>query len=373
MSNSRVGGSRPSSPNPDCSSEHVKDSDLDIVSHISLCYSADPSKIDRIIMGNMVTEAHAQRKWFTKIATYVGYGSYETGVDNANILVQDRKSGEILEEKMPVYIRMGIRLLYRTGKSATTSSVKKILRNMSIKQGEKYTDILSKREIAPFIRFHNLNTEEILDPLDSFQNFNEFFYQDPRVAVSPADSRVMVFPTIDIAKELWIKGENFSVQNLVKSAVKDPQVIDSLNQGSLAIFRLAPQDYHRFHIPVDGIIGEPHKIEGEYYTVNPMAIRSNLDVYGNNTRVVSVINSPEYGNVVVCCIGAMMVGSIVLTSTPHQPVQRLQEHGYFAFGGSTIVVLFEKGKIVFDKDLVENSQNKIETLLAVGNQIGVKP
>ena len=51
--------------------------------------------------------------------------------------------------------------------------------------------------------------------------------------------------------------------------------------GALGIFRLAPQDYHRFHVPVDGVVGEPKLIEGQYYTVNPMAIRSTYNDLGD--------------------------------------------------------------------------------------------
>jgi phosphatidylserine decarboxylase len=73
--------------------------------------------------------------------------------------------------------------------------------------------------------------------------------------------------------------------------------------GSLAIFRLAPQDYHRFHIPANGVFGEPKKIEGAYYTVNPIAIRSTLDVYGENVRVISVLDTDKFGKIAYICVG----------------------------------------------------------------------
>ena len=53
-----------------------------------------------------------------------------------------------------------------------------------------------------------------------------------------------------------------------------PDEVAKFEGGALGIFRLAPQDYHRFHVPVDGVLGEPRSIDGQYYTVNPMAIRS---------------------------------------------------------------------------------------------------
>lgn len=129
----------------------------------------------------------------------------------------------------------------------------------------------------------------------------------------------------------------------------------------------------RYHIPVKGVLSEPKLISGEYYTVNPMAIRSQLDVYGENKRVVSTIQSREFGTVSYVAIGAMMVGSIVLTTEAGQAVERMDEHGYFAFGGSTIVLLFEPGAIVFDEDLVRSSKEQIEMLVKVGMRIGVSP
>lgn len=82
----------------------------------------------------------------------------------------------------------------------------------------------------------------------------------------------MVFNTIDEAATIWIKGREFTIKRLLGDAY--PEDAKRFAGGALGIFRLAPQDYHRFHIPVDGLMGEPKLIKGEYYTVNPMAIRS---------------------------------------------------------------------------------------------------
>jgi len=90
--------------------------------------------------------------------------------------------------------------------------------------------------------------------------------------VSPADCRCVTFNRIDDATQIWIKGREFTIARLLGDAY--PAEAKRFEKGALGIFRLAPQDYHRFHIPVDGVMGEPKLIKGEYYTVNPMAIRS---------------------------------------------------------------------------------------------------
>lgn len=201
----------------------------------------------------------------------------------------------------------------------------------------------------------------------------------------------MAFETVNEATRIWIKGREFSVSRLLGEAYADQ--VDKYNGGALCIFRLAPQDYHRFHSPVDGRIGKMTYISGEYYTVNvstiqfyhlhgelsemsvyvhlqPQAVRTALDVYGENVRKVVPIDSPQFGRVFAVCIGAMMVGSIKTTVNEGDDVKRGEEFGYFAFGGSTIVVVFERGVVEWDEDLLINGKASLETLVRVGMGIG---
>ncbi|KAG0062623.1 hypothetical protein BGZ89_010521 [Linnemannia elongata] len=336
--------------------------ETDIITHIAVCSGNDGFNLDKLILGDFVTEANAQRKWITKVVKSLGYGRYVVGKSNANIIVQDRATGAMLEEKMPTFIRLGIRLLYRS--PAQKIHVGKILANMSFKQGKKFDDPRSKRDIEPFIQFHRLESQmqEVLEPIQNFKNFNEFFYRklkpdarvlaspgDDRVAVSVADCRMTCWQTITDATKFWIKGRQFSVGRLVG----DNELAKKYEGGSLAIFRLAPQDYHRYHIPVKGVLSEPNFISGEYYTVNPMAIRSQLDVYGENKRVVSTIQSREFGTVSYVAIGAMMVGSIVLTTKAGQAVERMD------------ILRLEDPRL--------SSKEQIEMLVKVGMRIGVSP
>ena len=176
-----------------------------------------------------------------------------------------------------------------------------------------------------------------------FKTFNAFFYRQlkadarpcsapnrPEIITSPADCRSVVFNGIEEAQRVWVKGREFSVERLLGNAY--PQDAKRYAGGAMGIFRLAPQDYHRFHIPVDGVMSEPKLIEGEYYTVNPMAIRSALDVYGENIRVIVPIDSKKHGRVMVICVGAMMVGSTIITRKTGEQVKRAEELGYFKFG-----------------------------------------
>jgi phosphatidylserine decarboxylase len=378
-------------------------SDTDIITHIATCASQDWRQVNNIVMAGFVTSSQAQRKWYSKVITKISYGGYKLGANSANILVQDRITGQINEERMSIYVRLGIRLLYKGLKSrdmekkrsmstyictyypsctcckavsiANINTVRKLLKGLSVKQGVKYDDPVSKNEIQKFINFHQLDMSEVLYPVDSFKNFNEFFYRElkpdarpcsapenNKIIVSPADCRSVVFNTMDQATKIWVKGRDYSMERLLGNAYPDDA--KRYVNGALGIFRLAPQDYHRFHIPVDGVMGTPKTIEGEYYTVNPMAIRSALDVYGENVRVVIPIDSVSHGRVMVICVGAMMVGSTVITRKAGENVHRAEELGYFKFGGSTILLLFEPGAMRFDDDLVDNSNGALETLVS---------
>lgn len=91
--------------------------DADIITHIATCASQDWRQVNNLMMGGFVTSSQAQRKWYSKVITKISYGGYKLGANSANILVQDRLTGQINEEKMSVYVRLGIRLLYKGLKS----------------------------------------------------------------------------------------------------------------------------------------------------------------------------------------------------------------------------------------------------------------
>ena len=141
----------------------------DIVTHLAVCASGDWSRVDRMLVGNFVTASQAQRKWYTRMFSKGLSGDYKLGANSANIIVQNRMTGQLEEEKTQVYVRLGIRLLYKGARGRMEGMrARKLLKSMSIKQGIKYDSPESVVDIKPFIQFHNLNTDEIADPLDSF-------------------------------------------------------------------------------------------------------------------------------------------------------------------------------------------------------------
>jgi len=312
-----------------------------------------------------------------------GHAFFGNRKQDFSLAIMDRKTGLIVQEFIPQLIKTSIQLMYRHGagqKLTELHKIRKLLKAMSVKEGKHMDTPESKKQIPEFIKQHKLNVAEMEKQVSEFHTFNEFFYRklkpsarpinshdDPTICVSPADCRMMVFPTISQATSIWIKGDHFTIEHFLQ----DKELASHYDDGSLVIARLAPQDYHRFHIPVTGEIIKSTPIDGTLFTVNPFAIREkHINVYTENKRIVNVIQTEPFGQVVSVSVGATMVGSINLTANVGAKVVKGDEHGYFAFGGSTVVLLFEKGKIEFDSDLLKNSSMPMETLIRIGDRIG---
>jgi phosphatidylserine decarboxylase len=236
---------------------------------------------------------------------------------------------------------------------------------------------LSKGRIKKFVRKNGVDMS-IFHETDSksYKHFNEFFYRKIQEnqrpigedVVSPADGKILAFQKIRDVDSFFIKGSEFSV----KSFLGNEELANRFVGGSMAIIRLAPADYHRYHFPVSGHISESKRIKGRFYSVSPLALRKSLEIFCQNQREYSLLESKDFGSVLISEVGATMVGSIIQTYKPGSTVEKGMEKGYFAFGGSTVVLFFEKGKIQFDEDIVENTGKGYETSIQMGQTIAHK-
>eukprot|EP01060_Flectonema_neradi_P038573 TRINITY_DN8146_c1_g1_i3.p1 TRINITY_DN8146_c1_g1~~TRINITY_DN8146_c1_g1_i3.p1 ORF type:complete len:633 (+),score=118.39 TRINITY_DN8146_c1_g1_i3:38-1936(+) len=290
-----------------------------------------------------------------------------------DVFFQDRRSGRIEKEAIPAYIRIGMRLMYGTHPESAAG----LLRKFTKSQGAKYDDPKSVKDIPDFVKFHDINLDECEKKLEEYSTFNQFFYRklkagtrplaeppaDTKILHCPADARTLVFNNVSSLTELWVKGRKFTIANLLASE----ELASSIQDPHVTISRLAPQDYHRFHCVCPGTVKSMTVIEGEFYTVNPVAVRSTVDVFTENSRVVVEVDTGDYcGIMIYVAIGATMVGSINFTKKVGDVVAAGDDFGYFAFGGSTVVTLFKKGTITFADDLLQNSEKPTETLTRVG-------
>ncbi len=286
----------------------------------------------------------------------------------------DRNTGEIKQEIVPG--EGWLKWLYYNpfGKLALEGIVKR--KFLTQWYGRKMDTPASKAKIPDFIKSLQIDMSEALLPVHEFSTFNDFFIRqlkpearpidrDPDVLVSPADGKVMAFSEIHKLDTFFAKGQEFSLEGFLQ----DQSLSSRYAGGTLLIIRLAPVDYHRFHFPADGRISKSKRIDGAYYSVSPYAVKNRMKIYWENTREYSLLSTVNAGDILMCEVGATMVGSIVQNYSPDNEVKKGQEKGWFAFGGSTIIVLLEKGKVKVDGDILENTKKGYETGIKMGERL----
>ncbi len=243
--------------------------------------------------------------------------------------------------------------------------------------GHKMRQPASSLRVLPFISKYEIDVDEFAKSPFDYKTFNEFFYRalkpesrpiapGENIAVFPADGRHLGFQDIQAAAGFYVKGAKFSFAELLG----DEQLAGKFAHGAMLISRLCPVDYHRFHFPVSGIPGEPRLINGWLYSVSPVALRRRLRYLIENKRVVTLVESTQFGTVAIVEVGATNVGSIQQSFVTGRPVKKGDEKGLFAFGGSCVITIFQRGKIQFDADLLASSEKHLELYAKMGDRLG---
>ncbi|MGZ3634181.1 MAG: phosphatidylserine decarboxylase [Parachlamydiaceae bacterium] len=235
----------------------------------------------------------------------------------------------------------------------------------------------TKRSIAPFIQKFNIDSTEFALAPEAFTSFNDFFIRHLKkevrpiapgsnVAVMPADARYLFYPHIGKADGFIVKGEKFQLADLLG----DPKLAQNYEQGAMLIARLCPSDYHRFHFPVDCVPSPTRSINGWLYSVNPVALKKNIEIFSQNKRAITQLATREFGTVLFIEIGATNVGSIVQTYRPYHFYPKGEEKGYFSFGASSLIILFPQDTIEFDSDLIRATEQNFEIKCLLGQSLG---
>ncbi|MDY4950450.1 MAG: phosphatidylserine decarboxylase [Clostridium cadaveris] len=238
---------------------------------------------------------------------------------------------------------------------------------------------LSKRKISSFINDLDIDMSLCEKDIEDFSSFNDFFIRklkpkarpitnDKNILISPGDGRLTAFSNIDLDRLVQIKGLTYSLKELINN----DSVAEDYNGGVCLILRLCPTDYHRFHFVDDGICSETKKIDGSYYSVNPIALEKIPNLFCQNKREWSILKSKNFDDILCMEVGATCVGTIIQTYEPNTEVSKGDEKGYFKFGGSTTVLFLKKDTVEIDKDLLEHSSLGIETQVLMGEGIGRK-
>jgi len=299
------------------------------------------------------------------------------------LLLRDRQTRAVIEETVPRYLKAVYKAMYETrvGRKITqVECTNQILKRSTVVTGRRMELPSSKRSIAPFIRAYKVNTSEAELDVSQYRTFNDFFARrlkvgsrpiasvsDPTVLTCPADCRLLVFPSLSSSHHFWLKGEELTIGDLFGDNFQ--HLVNHFHDPTLVICRLAPSDYHRWHTPMRCRMDQRASLEGTYYSVSPSAVRR-VNVFGKNKRELCLLHSCEFGPCVLVAVGASMVSSIKITAPSDRILEKGEEHGHFRFGGSTVLLLFQRGRVQFDNDLIANSLEPIETVCRMGERIG---
>ena len=232
---------------------------------------------------------------------------------------------------------------------------------------------LSKGLIAPFVRKNGIDLSEYEER--QYNSYNDFFCRkirpgrrpaDPSwdVLVSPCDGKLTV-SKIEEDSRFLIKNTEYTVESLLRNK----KLAERYKGGYAFIIRLTVDNYHHYIYPAGGLKSPQKKLSGVLHTVNPAA-NDVFPIYTENAREYCLIKTSRFGTLLQMEVGALMVGRICNLHPGTTPVLRGNEKGMFAFGGSTVILLVQKGRVKIDPDLLRNTEEGYETILKMGERIG---
>lgn len=203
-----------------------------------------------------------------------------------------------------------------------------------------------------------------------YNSFNSYFtrkyelnmeYNNEEL-ISPAESKLSVY---QITNNMIINIKN--TKYTLEEILQDKSLAQKFKDGLCLVFRLSPENYHRYIFIDDVEKQKSRAINGILHTVKPIK-DAKCKVYKQNTREYTYYKTKNIGNIIQMEVGALLIGKIKNYDLDFG--KKGEEKGYFEYGGSTIILLIEKDKITIDKDILEMSKNNIETMVKIGEKIG---
>lgn len=233
---------------------------------------------------------------------------------------------------------------------------------------------LSKPLIRGFVKKNGIDLDDFYS--DSFTCFNDCFTRKIKeelrpidmtdeVLISPCDGLLSAYTVTDDLR-LKIKGSEYNL----KSLLVNPELAERYSGGVCFVFRLCVNHYHRYIYIDNGNKGGNFFIKGRFHTVRPIALES-VPVFKENSREWTVMHTENFGDVTQIEVGAMLVGRIK-NHHDDTEIKRGEEKGMFLYGGSTIIMLFEEGRVNVDLRLFESTDKGEETEVRLGERVGLK-
>lgn len=333
----------------------------------SICYACSHGHRYKFRLLHMLSGVVTLVSFITGVVVFLTWNSHDYYLWNRNNDIQEL-------EHQPSTIAKALLMMYSCDTLATDLNYN-VFAELATRQCMSYrTDTTNKNsKIKEFIDEYNINMNSYSPSnYTMYATVNEWFIRrlapgvrpisnsSFSVCVSPADSRAMFFTHMRKDSAFWIKSSRVNVKTMIQNDASN------FDGAAMAIYRLAPQDYHRFHAPVDGKIVSVTSLGGTILSVSADATQSNNAVFLNQRKVV-MIDTPDIGKVAYIAIGAMCVGSVVITKPIGSIVKKGDEIGYMQFG-STVVVLYEANRVRFDSDLVYSSSSMVESKVLMGSR-----
>lgn len=228
---------------------------------------------------------------------------------------------------------------------------------------------LSTFMIKKFVINNKIDMSEYEDV--KYKSFNDFFIRNIKsgkrtfvknknILCSPCDSYLTHYKINDDV--FIIKGNNYTLNSLLN----DKLLANKYKDGDMLVFRLAPNNYHHYYYPFSGKLVKKYKIKGKFHSVNPI-VYDNFKVFIENTREISILDTDSYGTVIYIEVGALLVGKI--KNRDITDFKTGDEKGYFEYGGSTVILLFEKDKLIIDDNIINTSIKNYELFVKLGEKI----
>ncbi len=205
----------------------------------------------------------------------------------------------------------------------------------------------------------DMHIEDYIIPADGFQSFNDFFIRhikpevrpiaapsDNAILTSPADSTLMkIADPLTTESTIEVKGDSLHVQELLGG----DELAETFLGGKAILCMLETTDYHRFHSPVAGEVISEAQLAGLYYGMTGGWV----DYFFEHRRGYFIFDTDDFGLVGMVCVGMFTISSIEFAQTVGDVVDKGDELGHFAYGGSAIILMFEPDRVQFSIPLDE--------------------
>ena len=243
-----------------------------------------------------------------------------------------------------------------------------------------------------FIKQYKIDmSEAVHEHPSAYHTFNDFFTRylkpelrpllaaQPDLFAHPVDGAVSQLGDIEDGRIFQAKGHDYSLIELLGG---DPRDAHSFKNGDFATIYLAPKDYHRIHMPCDGVLRKMIYVPGDLYSVNPLTVANVPNLFARNERVIAIFDA-DFGKFAMVLVGATIVASIgtVWSGTVTPPrgnnvtswdypasgdsaivLKKGEEMGHFKLG-STIIMAFPEDVIDFADELKPSTVTRMGTVL----------